>query len=173
MRHFRGSRGTRRGSLPRSTLRSAKYIVVSGPSSEAAGIQAVVVAKGVDNAALGQTGPTDTSIPVGAKISKIEIFMPKVNLGAATANFITWTLQRTLTGQSVINPISAAGDAKRTNIMLTGVLGLGAGQNNQLHITYKVPPKFQRMQDDMFWNLVMDNGLAVSTFYYIIYKIFM
>ncbi len=172
MRHFRGSRGFQRSRLPKSIVRSVKYIVVSGPSTESSGIQAITMAKGVDNAVMGQTGVTDVSIPVGAKIAKIEIWMPKVNLGAGTANFIHWTIQRTLTGQSVVNPLTASGDPKRTNIMLTGVLGLGAGQNNQLHISFKIPPKMQRMQDDMQWVIVTDNGLATSATYYIVYKVF-
>ncbi len=173
MRHFRGSRGSRSRSMPRSTVRSAKYIVVSGPSSEAAGLIAVTMAQGVDNATLGQTSVTDTAIPTGAKIAKFDIFMPKVNLGAATANFVHWTIQRTVTGQSVQNPITAGGDAKRTNILLTGVIGLGAGQNNQLHVTFKIPPKFQRVQDNQVWSIVNNNDLAVSTTYYIVYKVFM
>ncbi len=147
--------------------------MVTGPSSEAAGLIARTISIGTDNAVLGQTGPTDTAVPVGAKIATIEMFMPKVNLGAATANFVHWTLQRTRTGQSVINPISAGGNALRNNILLSGVLGLGAGQNNNLHIKYKVPPKFQRVADGDVWNVVMNNGLAVSTVYYFIFKVFM
>ncbi len=173
MRHFRGFRGGRRRSMPRNTIRSAKYIVVSGPFTEAAGLIARTIAIGVDNATLGQTSVTDKDVPVGAKIAQFEIFMPKVNLGAATANFIHWTMQRTITGQAVVNPITAGGNPLRKNILLTGVLGLGAGQNNQLHIKFKVPPKYQRIADGDVWNLVMDNGLAVSATYYFIYKIFM
>ncbi len=159
--------------MPRSTVRSAKYIVVEGPVSEAAGIIAVPFIKGVDNAALGQSGVTDFDVPVGAKVAKVEIFMPKVNLGSGTANFIHWTLQRTSTGQSVVNPITAGGSPLRTNIMLTGVLGLGAGQNNQLHVTFKIPPKYQRIADGQVWQIVHDNGLVVSATYMFIYKIFM
>ncbi len=173
MRHFRSYRGSRRKSMPRSTIRSVKYIVSQSGASEAAGLTAVTILKGVDNTTLGQTGQTDVDVPTGAKVAQIEIFMPKVNLGSATANFITWTLQHTKTGQAVKNPDSLAGNALRTNVMLTGVLGLGAGQNNNLHIKYKIPPKFQRIADGDIWNLVNDNGLAVSTFYYFIYKVYM
>jgi len=173
MRHFRGFRGSRRRSIPRSMTRSAKYIVVSGPVTAAAGIEAVTMFQGQDNTVLGQTGPTDAGVPVGAKISQIEIFMPKVNLGAGTANFIHWTIQRSLTGQSIVNPITASGNPLRKNILLSGVLGLGAGQNNSLHVKYKIPPKFQRIGDGDIWSIVNDNGLAVSVTYYIIYKVFM
>jgi len=172
MRHFRGYRGSRRSSIPRSTVRSAKYIVVVASASEASGTNAVTMALGTDNATLGQTGVTDTAVPVGAKIASFEIFMPKVNL-AATANFITWTIQRTLSGQSVVNPLSAGGNAIRKNILLTGVVGLGEGQNNQLHVKFKIPKKYQRIGDGDVWNIITDNTSAVTTFYYIIYKIFM
>jgi len=173
VRHFRGSRGSRSRSIPRSTIRTSKYIVVSGPTTEGAGLIAVTMAVGTDNATLGQTSVTDTAVPVGSKIAKFEIFMPKVNLGAGTANFINWSLQRTLSGQAITNPVSAGGSPLRKNILLTGLVGLGAGQNNQLHISYKVPPKMQRIGDGDVWNLVNSNGLAVSSMYYIIYKVFM
>ncbi len=171
MRHFRGYRGTRRrNGLPRSTIRTVKRIVVGAASSEAAGLIAVTVVQGNDTGLQGQTGVTDTTVPVGSKIAAFEIFMPKVNL-AATANFITWSLQRTQAGQSVLNPVSAGGANTRNNIMLTGVVGLGEGQNNNLHVKYRIPPKFQRIQDGNVWSLVMNNTSAVSTFYYMIYKI--
>ncbi len=131
------------------------------------------MANGQDGTTLGQSGPTDINVPVGAKITSFEIFMPKVNLGAATANFITWTIQRLETGQSVIDPLVASGSPFRKNIMLSGVLGLGAGQNNNLHIKFRVPPKYQRMGDNVNWQIVSNNTLAVSAFYYIIYKVHM
>ena len=122
VRRFRGSRGGRRSSIPRSTIRSAKYIVTVAAATEGAGLAAHTMALGTDNATLGQSGVTDNTVPVGAKITGFEIFMPKVNLGAATANFIHWTIQHTLTGQSVVNPLTPSGNPLRKNIMLTGVV---------------------------------------------------
>jgi len=172
MRHFRGSRGTRRrSSVPRGMSRSAKYIVNIAGSSEAAGLQAHTMINGADNTTLGQASVTDVGVPVGSKVTKIEIFCPKVNLGAGTANFIVWNIQRTESGQSIVSPITAGGNPLRKNIMLTGMLGLGAGQNNNLHIKYNIPPKFQRIADGNVWSLVFDNGLAVSTQYQFIYKV--
>ncbi len=174
MRHrSRGYRGLRRGSIPRSTIRSAKYIVQVAGASEGAGLSAATIMTGTDNASLGQTSSIDVAIPVGAKVAKIEMFMPKVNLGSGTANFIHWTIQRVLTGQAVINPIVAGGNPLRKNILLSGVLGLGAGQNNGLHIKFTIPPKFQRIGDGDSWIIVNNNGLAVSTLYQFIYKVFM
>ncbi len=174
MRHFRSFRGSRRRSgIPRSTTRSVKYVVNQAGASEGAGLSAVTIIKGVDNATLGQSGVTDIDVPTGAKIAKIELWMPKVNLGAGTANFITWSIQRTNTGQAVVSPIVQGGNPLRTNVMLTGVLGLGAGQNNNLHVIYKIPPKFQRITDSQVWSVVNDNGLAVSAQYMFMYKVFM
>ncbi len=173
MRHFRGFRGSRRRSIPRGSTRSAKYIVVGAPASEAAGLQAITMSNGTDNATLGQTGVTDVAVPVGAKITQFEIFMPKVNLGAGTANFVHWTIQRTLTGQSVVNPITAGGNPLRKNIILSGVIGMGEGQNNSTHIKFRVPPKMQRVGDGDVWNIVNNNLAAVSVVYYIIYKVHM
>ncbi len=153
------------------STRGVKYIIVEGPQTDAAGLIVTPLAIGTDNATAGQTGVTDTAIPVGAKIVSMDIWMPKVNLGAASANFITWSIQHLQQGQGVVNPISAGGSPLRKNIVLSGVIGLGTGQNNNLHIKFKVPKRFQRMGDGDSWQLCVDNTSAVSTLYYIIYKI--
>ncbi len=157
---------------PRGSTRSAKYEVEVGAMSEGAGLIAHTMALGADNTTLGQTGVTDFNVPVGSKITLFDIRMPKVNLGAATANFIHWSIQRSQFGQAVVNPAVAGGNPLRKNILLSGVLGLGAGQNNSLHIRYKVPKKFQRIGDGDVWSIVNTNGLAVSTIYEFIYKVF-
>ncbi len=156
---------------PRGSSRSVKYIVNLAGSSEAAGTQIKTLANGLDNTTLGQTGISDTDVPVGSKITEFLIFMPKVNLGAATANFIHWSIQRLESGQSTVNPINAGGSPLRKNIMLSGVLGLGAGQNYSGKVRYKIPKKFQRIGDGVNWQLVMNNGLAVSTLYQFIFKV--
>ncbi len=163
----------RHSRLPKGSTRSAKYIVNQAGSSEAAGTTVFVFAIGTDNDLLGQSSITDNAVPVGCKIVKFDVFMPKVNLGAATANFIHWSIQRTQTGQAIINPINAGGNPLRKNIMLSGVLGLGAGQNYSGKISFKVPKKLQRIADGDVWQLVNNNGLAVSTIYQVIYKVFM
>ncbi len=130
------------------------------------------MATGADNATLGQTGVADFTVPVGAKITSFEIFMPKVNLDT-TANFITWTIQRTVSGQAVVNPLTAGGNPLRKNIILTGMLGLGDRQNSSLHIKFRVPKRFQRIGDGDAWSIVTENTTAVSAQYMIIYKVFM
>ncbi len=173
MRHFRGSRGSRRSSgLPQGSTRSVKYIVEIGGATEATGTTVATLAQGVDNTTLGQTGVTDTLIPVGSKITLFDIRMPKVNKAAGTANFVHWSLQRTVSGQGVINPASAGGNPLRKNIMLSGVLGLGPGQNNSGHIRYRVPKRFQRIGDGDAWTLVNNNLLVVDTAYEFVYKVF-
>ncbi len=158
---------------PRGSTRSAKYIVQVAAASEGAGLAAHTMCLGADNETLGQTSGLNAAVPVGCKIMLFDIRMPKVNLGAATANFIHWSIQLTRSGQAVVNPLSAAGNPLRKNIMLSGVLGLGAGQNNSLHIRYKVPKKFQRIADGDVWNIVNNNGLVVSAVYEFVYKVFM
>ncbi len=172
-RHYSRRMGRRRGNIPRSTVRSVKYIVNQAGASSGAGLEAVTMIQGVDNATLGQTGATDVAVPTGAKISKIEIFMPKVNLGENTANFVTWSIQHTRTGQAVVSPILQGGNPLRSNVMLTGVIGLGQGQNSGLHIKYDIPASLQRVRDGDLWVIVNNNGLAVSTQYMFIYKVFM
>ncbi len=158
--------------MPRGARRSVKYQVTQAGASEGAGLQAVTMWKGKDEETLGQTGVNDTDVPTGSIVPSVEIWMPKVNLGAGTANFITWSIQRTQTGQAVVDPIVQAGNPLRRNVLLTGKLGLGAGQNNSLHFKYRVPKKYQRVGDGDVWNLVMNNGLAVSTEYMFIFKVY-
>jgi len=174
MRHFRGSRGTRRrNGPPRNSTRSAKYIVEVGGATEAVGTTVATIAVGTDNTTLGQTGAVDTAVPVGSKITLIDIRMPKVNKVAGTANFIHWSLQHTVTGQSIINPANASGNPLRKNIMLSGVLGLGSGQNSSgTHIRYRVPKAFQRVADGDVWHLVNNNLLIVDTIYQFVYKVY-
>ncbi len=157
---------------PRGSTRSVKYIVDIAGASEAAGFQAHTIALGTDNATLGQTGPTDVAVPTGSKIVLLDIRMPKVNLGAGTANFIHWALERTLAGQSLVNPSLMGGHSNRTSVLLSGVIGLGAGQNNSLHIRYKVPKKFQRVSEGLVWTIAFNNGLACSAIYQFMYKVF-
>ncbi len=171
MPRFRSFRGSRRGSIPRGMTRSVKYQVTQAGSTESAGLNAITFASGKDEETLGQTGVNDKDVPTGSRIVQVEIWMPKVNLGAATANFVTWSIQRTQTGQSVVDPILQAGNALRRNVMLTGKLGLGAGQNNNLHVKYKIPKKYQRIGDGDVWNIVNNNTLEVSTEYMFIYKV--
>ncbi len=172
MRHFRGSRGSRRGSsYPRSMVRSVKYIVNIGGASEGSGVQVQTIAAGKDNTTLGQVDTFDTEVPVGSRITKLLLMCPKVNLGSSTANFICWTLQKIRVGQTVQDPLLAGGKAQRQNIHLTGMLGLGAGQNNSLIIKFNIPKGLQRMGDGEGWQLVTNNGLAVSTQYQFIYKV--
>ncbi len=162
----------RRMSRPRSTIRTAKYIVVVGPASEIAGTSVIPMVLGADNAVLGQTGVTDVTVPVGARIEKIEVFMPKIGLGAI-GNFITWSIQRLVSGQAVISPITAGGSPLRKNIILTGNVGLGQNQNNSIHIKFRIPKRFQRIGDGDAWQIVNHNHLAVTTQYYIIYTVIM
>ena len=152
-------------------MRSVKYIVEVAAASESTGIQAATICTGVDNTTLGQTSVVDSDVPVGSKILVLDIRAPKVNLTAVAA-FTHWSLQRQRTGQSVVNPISAGGNALRTNIMLSGVIAFGADQNNQFHIRYKIPKRMQRIGDGDKWVMVMNNTAAISTIYEFVYKVF-
>ncbi len=165
--------GRRRGyPRPRNVIRTAKYIVVVGPASEATGTTVTPMILGADNAVLGQTGVTDITVPVGARVEKIEIFMPKIGLGAI-GNFITWSVQHLVSGQAVISPIVAGGSPLRKNIILTGHVGLGQNQNNSIHVKFRIPKRFQRIGDGDAFQIVNHNHLAVTTDYYIIYTVIM
>ncbi len=156
---------------PRGSTRSAKYIIDVASSSESSGLQAQTVINAQDGETLGQTSGTSALVPTGSKVMLLDLRMPKVNL-SATANFVHWSIQRTQSGQSVINPISMGGNPLRKNVLLSGIIGLGDSQNNGLHIRYKIPKKFQRMGDGDVWSIVNNNTSAVSTVYQFMYKVF-
>ncbi len=168
-RHFRSFRGSRRRRLPGD--RSVKFIVDQAGASESSGLVAITIAKGVDNIVMGQTTVSSVDVPTGSKIVQFDIRMPKVSLASGASNFINWSIQRTRSGQSVVNPATMGGNPLRRNVMLSGLIGLGEGQNNSLHVIYKVPKTFQRVADGDVWNIVNNNANTVFTAYQFMYKV--
>ncbi len=169
MRHFRGSR--RRSGPPRGGIVSNKYVVDEAESTEVAGLQVFQMALGVDGTTMSQTGVTDTSVPSGAKITKLDIRVSYSNLASLSA-FVHWAIELRLSGQASINPITVGGSPLRTIVMLSGVKSVGDNQNQDIHIVYKIPPKFQRMKDGMQWQWTANLGQLMQTVKQVVYKVY-
>lgn len=156
---------------PRGASRSIKYIVDEPEASETAGLQSFTMVVGTDNATLGQTGATDTAIPVGSKIKLFDIRAVFGNLTSIN-DFIYWSIERKASGQGTVNPKSPGGNPLRKNILLSGLFMVGKDQNRVLHVRYKVPKKYQRIADGDTWRLNYDLGVVTTTAKQVVYKVF-
>ncbi len=171
MRHFRGSRGGRRGNMPRNSTRSSKFIVDEASASETTGLQVFQMAIGEDNATLGQTSAVDTGVPTGSKITKLDIRCSYASL-VNVATFIHWAIELRLSGQASLNPLAQGGNPLRTIVMLSGIRSVGQNQNQDIHIVYKIPPKFQRMKDGAQWQWTTNNSQITTAVKQVVYKVY-
>ncbi len=169
MRHWgRRSRGRSRGMRP--TIRTFKKVLNFAPASTGAGVQQdQVVITGVDNLAIGQTSPTDATVPTGSKIAYFEIQLALTNLSAVfCATHIT--IQRLVSGQTAISPLLVGGNAQRNQVFMQSLRSTGEGQNQTWTIKFKVPPKFQRMSEGTAWMFSFSSHVSTSFASQIIYK---
>ncbi len=151
--------------------RSSKYIVDKAEASQSAGLINFTMVTGTDNASLGQSSAVDTAVPVGSKITLLDIRCVYGNL-VAINDFIYWSIQRKSSGQANLNPLSPGGNALRKNILLSGLFSVGKEQNFTQHIRYKIPKKFQRIADGDVWAFVTDNGAITTVANQVVYKVF-
>ncbi len=168
MRHWRRSR--RRSSM-RPTIRTFKKVLNFAPASTGAGVQQdQVVITGVDSLAIGQTSPTDATVPTGSKIAYFEIQLGMANL-AAVMMATHLTVQRLVSGQTAISPLLVGGNAQRNQVFYQSLRVTGNGQNQTWTIKFKVPPKFQRMAEGTAWMFSFSSHTASSFVTQIIYKV--
>lgn len=158
--------------VPKGSTLSNKYIVDGAEASETAGTQQFIIATGTDNAVLGQASATDTAIPVGAKITKLDVRAVFGNL-VSVNDFIYWTIQKKHTAQGNCPPNAAGGNPLRSNIMLSGLFMVGDNQNRVLNVKYNIPKKMQRLKDGDVWVLVYNLGQITTTAKQAVYKVFM
>ncbi len=172
MRHFRGSRGSRRSSMPRSSI-SKKYIVDNPQASQTAGKNDLIIVRGLDNATLGQVSAVDEDVPVGAKVGLLDIRAGYQNLDEASVVFVYWTIQRLRSQQTSVAPISPGGNPNVRNIMLSGIRAVAPNQNTVISIRYKIPKSMQRMADLDQWMWTTETTNSVTRVAQFVYKVFM
>jgi len=153
---FRGSR--RRRIAPRITF---KKVLNEAPASESAGKIDFIIASGVDGINPTQVSAVDHTVPVGAIISKFDIWLNYASL-ANVAVFQTWSIQKLHKSQGSIDPLVVGGDDQRNQVMLMGRKSIGFNQNSDIHIKFNVPKRFQRTRAGDFW-VVTTNASNVMT----------
>ncbi len=158
--------------VPKGSTLSKKYQVVVAPASESAGKIDFLMAQGFDDAVLGQATVTDSTVPVGAKVTELRIRWEGVSL-ANVAVIGHWSIQRVNASQGTVDPAVAGGDPLFRNIMLSGMKSVGLNQNSSLNIRYKIPKKFWRLGDTEKWYFVTNFNNVMTVSKEAIYKVFM
>ncbi len=155
----------------RSITRTYKKILNFAPTSRPAATAIEFVAvTGVDSLTLGQSGPTDGTVPTGAIIEQIIWQYSEVNL-LATASFTHIAVQLLLSGQSAIAANVVGGNAQRNQIFFQNQWSAGQFQNSNHSIIFNIPKKYQRVREGMLWTLsVITSGIKTDACQ-VIYKI--
>ncbi len=155
----------------RGSTRSVKYVIDEPQATSQTTVQTFQLAKGTDNATLGQTSGTDVAIPTGAKIKQFNIMSCWGSI-SDVSTFLHWSIQLVKTGQNVVDPTAVGGDGARNNVMMQGMVCVGEHQNQSVDIKYKVPKKFWRLADDSKWDFVTKCSTNVDTVKQCVYKVF-
>ncbi len=146
-------RGRRRyNSRPRIVQRTYKKVLNFAPSSHAAGLQIDNrLVTGTDANAIGQVTSTDAIVPTGSVIEEFVIQYGAVNL-SAISNFHHFCIQYTVGTQTAFVPCNiVGGNTQRNQVLLQGMRSMNQNQNYNITMRYKIPRRFQRVKEGMFW----------------------
>ncbi len=161
VRHFRGSRGSRRSGGIRQVIQSYKMIIEAAAASFAANAnQQFPIVEGLDGKVAGQTSSVDDQVPVGCVIKSIRIWYCQQNL-VNVAGFTHLTLQHLRTGQSFIAADDQAGNPQRNQVHHTDYFSVGQNQNVNRGMLFKIPAKYQRVRDGDKWQLIGKSGIIL------------
>ncbi len=141
------------------------------PASYGAGFQNVIFLKGVDSTAAGQTSKTDGDVPTGAILKSVTVQFAGVNL-TALACFVNMSLQYNLANQAFIDPDTVGGNHIRNQILHLKLISAGPNQNVNFSRTFKIPKRFQRVQEGKEWSFTWANTASISAKIQIIYKFY-
>lgn len=167
-RRFRRSRRRSLGNV----IQSYKKVLNIAPTSRAASTDhLILLVRGQDSVAAGQTSVTDANVPTGAIIKFIEIEYSAVNLVDVSA-FHHLSVQRTDSGQSPISSNAVGGDPQRNQVHLQAMMSLAPSQNNNRKILFKIPAKFQRVKEGSSWWYTYTCDQVFSDAIQIIYKFY-
>ncbi len=149
--------------------RTFKKVLNFSEASFTAGFRGETIALGVDAIGAGQTTATDGNIPTGSRLKFFEIQMPVTNAVDQTA-YINCSIQLGLGGQSVIDPDAVGGNTQRNQVFHQDLFSVGFNQNSTHKFKVKIPAKYQRMREGMFWSIVWSNSNSVNRRLQIVYK---
>jgi len=124
---------------------------------------------GVDSTAIGQTGPTNASVPTGWFIEYIEIQWAVTNL-VNISLFLQSSIQLIHNAQSVIDPRVVGGNPQRNQVFHQDIKSLGQTQNGNWKFRFKIPKAFQRVREGTKWSFVYENTAVMTDSMNVIYK---
>jgi len=156
---------------PRGSTRSMKYVRDQPQGTSGVAKSDYLLAKGVDNATLGQSGPTDVDIPTGCKIKQFNIMSCWGSI-TGVSTFIHWSIQHLKSGQTSLDPTTVGGQPTRNMVMMQGMICAGDKQNATIDIKYKIPKKFWRLADGDQWIFVTKASTNLDVVKQIIFKVF-
>jgi len=143
--------------------RTYKKVLNYAPTSIAASTQQYSLAIGTDSISPGQAGITDATVPTGAKITKFVIQFPILNL-SANALVVHTAVQYVKAGQTAINANVVGGNAQRNQVIKQACRVFGLAQNGSIGLIFKIPRRFQRLQESMQWIFtVTTNQISTQT----------
>ncbi len=166
MRHFR-----RR--IFRPIVKTYKKVITHAPASHAGSTKIEFpLASGIDSISPGQTSAFDVNVPTGSVIEYIDINYAFINIaGTGGADFMSISIQMTLSGQSTIDPRVIGGNPQRNQVFKQEIFSMGHDQNGNRTYRFKIPKKYQRLREGMQWLFVVINSGTFSDNLQAIYKI--
>ncbi len=169
MPRFARRRGRYQFRAPRNVVQSfKKQINHASLSVPAATLTSDLIAVGVDSIAAGQTGPTDVNVPTGSVISKFTLQSTWANLVSVNC-VVHYTIQ-IIRGSQVafVHPQLVGGDNQRNQVFFSMMRNIGADQNFNINMNFKIPKKFQRIREGDQWTIFwIANSVTQRTAQYI------
>ncbi len=172
MPYHRFSRPMGRRSSLGTVIRSYKKVLnFAAASHVAATVIESVLVTGVDAIAPGQASPTDGAVPTGSSLKYILIQYSAANATSALA-FLHYSVQRLLSGQAAVSPLVVGGNPQRNQVHIQGMTTIGANQNTNRTIKFKIPKKYQRVREGDRWIFNRSADLLWGDAVQIIYKFY-
>ncbi len=163
-RHFRRSRMA-------PVIQSYKKVLNYAPTSFTAQSQNFIITIGQDSVPAGQTGPTDQGVPTGSVVKFFELQQAYANLSGGSS-YVHYSIQLLRTDQTAIPSNVVGGSPKRNQVFYQRVDNVGANQNYNRAIKFKIPKRFQRVREGDIWLLEVTNSATIVMAHQFIYKFY-
>ncbi len=121
--------------------------------------------------AAGQTSATDADVPTGSIIKFIQIQFSAMNTAIAPA-FLHLSVQLLHSGQTQVDPRLVGGNPQRNQVFHQDMFGIGANQNSNRTIRFKIPKKFQRVREGDKWIFNRTADVTWGDVMQVIYKFY-
>ncbi len=127
--------------------------------------------EGKDAISAGQASVQDPDVPTGCVVKFIEIQYSAVNLVTA-ACFVHSSIMLLHSGQSIVDPALVGGNPLRNQVFHQQMWTLGADQNSNHVLRFKIPKKYQRVREGDTWNFTVKSNVTFTDAIQVIYKFY-